>query len=72
MVVGEVLPRAEGSLRNVSLETFDRVRKALNRKLRRAVKENFLFFRVCQWYPLGPDGGLHYHYDGDGVYLSMV
>ena len=30
----------------------------------------FLFFQVFQWYPLGPDGGLHYHYDGDGVHLS--
>ena len=70
VVVGEVLPRAEGSLRGVSLDIFERVRTALNRKLRRVLKENFLFFRVCHWYPLGPDGGLHYHYDRDGVHLS--
>ena len=53
VVVGEVLPRAENSLRNVSLKTFESVRTALNRKLRRVLKKNSCSFRYSSGTRLG-------------------
>ena len=69
VVIGEILPRAEFALRErgVPLDLFETVRKGLNKRFRRAMRENWLMFRVCVMYR---GGGLHFHYDEDGVHLS--
>ena len=66
-LVGEILPRTEFGLRDVSLKTFDTVRKGLNRRIRSQLKHDYIFFRVRL---TARDGDLHYHYDKDGVHLS--
>lgn len=68
VLVGEILPRASYGLRGVYLETFEKIRKAVNKKLRRAMSDKFIFFRVCLLYR---GGGVHYYYDeSDGAHLS--
>ena len=70
VMVGQVLDRADWALRGVGKETFDLVRKGLNRRLRDLLGHNFIFFRVHLWDRSGKKI-VNYHYSQkDGVHLS--
>lgn len=68
VLVGEILPRAKVR-GDIDLATFEKVRKAVNVRLRRRLRRDFVFFRVQIH---DQSGGLHSHYDPDGVHLSIT